>query len=150
MARSRKRSRSRSRGRGGCPPGQIRRKGYSYKRRGKTVRVKSTCIKDVGLPGKGPKLWTVTPGLLRQYGYDLDVSAAKRHEALRKSVRHDGYATTIRRLNAIANYVHRSQPHNYTKYRGDMKWIQEHLRGYSLSARRRKSRSKSKKRRRSR
>lgn len=37
------------------------------------------------------------------YGWQADSSAEDRHKALAKSVRKDGYATTIRRLNLIHN-----------------------------------------------
>lgn len=134
---------------GSCPPGQIMRSGYTRRNR-KRTRVPPTCIKDLGAPGKGPKLWTVTPGLLGHYGYKLDESAQKRRAALKRSVMNDGYATTIRRLLAVSNWVHRSQPANYKKYRADMEWVESNLGGYSRTARRSKSRrrkrSKSRKR----
>jgi hypothetical protein len=108
-----------------CPYGQIRRRGYSFKRNGKTVRVKSSCIKDRGARGKGPKLWSVEPGLLTQFGYHLNKTAADRHRALTRAVKEDTYNTIIRRLVAVSNFVHRTQPKNYQKYRADINWLQD-------------------------
>ena len=44
-----------------CKEGEIKRVGYTYTKSNKVnvktkVNVKSTCIKDMGKPGKGPKL----------------------------------------------------------------------------------------------
>lgn len=55
---------------------KIVRVGYSYTRKktNKKVSVNQTCVKDMGLPGKGEKLITMSEedvGLLTQYGYNF-------------------------------------------------------------------------------
>lgn len=133
----RKRSRS-------CKSGQILRKSYSRRSRSGSgrVRVKSTCIKDLGRPGHGPKLWSVTPGLLGKYGYHAHSSNKSRATSLKKAVRSAGYATTIRRLNAVKNYTSRSQPANSRIYAHDIKYVQDNLSNYSKSKRSRRSSSR--------
>lgn len=127
--RSSKRGRSRSKSR--CPKGQILRKGYcatrkrSGSRKKVTYCVKPTCIKDLGKPGKGPKLWSVTPGLLGKYGYTLKKLAEPRRKTLKRAVRAEGYNEIIKRLVAVSNYVKLSQPGNYRKYRGDIEWLKK-------------------------
>ena len=131
---SRRRSRS-------CPKGQILRKAYTRRSRsGSRVRVPATCIKDLGTIGHGEKLWTVKEGLLGKYGYHLHDLASKRHNALRKAVKNESYATVIRQLNAVRNYTHRSYPANSKKYGADIKWVQNNLKQYSLSSRSRSRR----------
>ncbi len=150
MPNVRRRSRSksrRSRSKSRCPRGMIMRKGYTRKGRslGKRVRVAPVCIKDLGKPGKGPKLWTVRKGLLGRYGYKLDESALKRHKALTKAVRNESYATVIRQLNAVRNYTKLSQPANSRKYTADMRYVQNTLSRFSRSKSRKRSRRRSKK-----
>lgn len=58
-------------------------------------------------------------------GWHEDEGERTRHEALNRTVRRDGYATTIRRLDFIANVANRS---NNTKLhrvaRSDIKWLE--------------------------
>ena len=94
-----------------CPKGYIMRKGYTRKyrtslatsgftvrRKGKlyTVRPKKNtiyvppgCIKDRGLPGKGPKegegIGKLRKGDLIKYGYQYRLSDALREKALKKA-----------------------------------------------------------------
>lgn len=125
----RKRSRSRSRS---CPRGMIRRKSYSRRSRsGKRTRVKSACIRDLGKPGRGPKLWTVKKGVLGKYGYKLEKPAVTRRNALKRAVKGESYATVIRQLNAVRNYTKLSQPQNSKKYTADMKYLQRTMRSKS-------------------
>ena len=120
-------SRSRS-----CPRGMIRRKSYSRRSRsGKRTRVKSACIRDLGKPGRGPKLWTVKKGVLGKYGYKLDKPAITRRNALKRAVKGESYATVIRQLNAVRNYTKLSQPQNSKKYTADMKYLQRTMRSRS-------------------
>lgn len=144
-----RRRRSSSKSRGGCPSGQIRRKGYSYVRDGKRVRVPSTCIKDRGKPGKGPKVIPpLKKGALEKFGYHTDESADKRHKALAKSVKKVGYAETIRRLNAVRVLNKNTNPSLSRLFTRDMHWVQDNMKSYSKSRSRsrRRSRSKSKSR----
>lgn len=118
-------------GAAGCPPGKIRRVGYTAKRRGKTFRVKSACVKDRGAPGRwrtvkamlgiGP----LRKGELRALGYDHMNSANVRHSALDRAVRRFGRNKTIRKLNAIATYTKRTVPSRSRIYKTDMHYIQK-------------------------
>lgn len=84
-----------------------RRKGYV--RRG-GIRVSSSYvdphrreIEDRGEKGRTPKRkrWFEPIGKLD--GWGIDKSDTERHKILDKVVKRDGYATTIRRLNALKN-----------------------------------------------
>lgn len=114
-----------------CPSGKIRRKSYirkSYKRKdGKIVKgskVPSVCIKDMGKPGKGKKLFTLKKGDLVKHGYSLKISVEQRRNALQKSLRNIDNGTLVKKLNAL--YVlHKNTNLIYAKRaRSDMKWIQ--------------------------
>jgi hypothetical protein len=69
--------------------GGVHVKGYSY------------AAKDRGHPGRGPKLIPIKEGRLR--GWSKDMPAGARRTILRRIVRREGYATAIRRLNALRN-----------------------------------------------
>jgi hypothetical protein len=116
-----------------CAKGQIRRKSYSARRKStkKKYRVKSTCIKDVGLPGRGKKLFDLTPGLMKAYGYTLDVSDTKRHSAIKKAVKKEGYATVVRRINALSVLHRNTNPQYHKLLEKDKKFIKQRLQSYS-------------------
>jgi hypothetical protein len=106
----------------------------SYRRRDGTV-VKGTMVskhkrKDVGLPGKGPKILPkLKPGKLGKHGYSLAKAATARRRALIKSSKigtkesKKKMLQTRRRLTILKNYTKRSQPSNYRKYNADEKWL---------------------------
>ena len=104
-----------------CPKGKIMRKGYTTKR---GVRVRPTCVKDMGKPGKGKKLFTLKRGELSKYGYAIKNSQESRRKALKKAMKKFEYATMIRKLNALSILFKNTQPKYYNKLRSDMKWIQ--------------------------
>lgn len=100
---------------------------------GKTVRVKRTWVPrsryktvDRGAPGRTPvsKRWFKPMGKL--YGWTKDGSVSARREALGKSVRHDGYATTVRRLNALRNVSTDRKTDRVAKE--DMNWLKRRYR----------------------
>ena len=92
-------------------------KGYSYKR------------KDLGRPGKGPKKIKIKhPKDLKKVGYDPDHKASSRRRALAKAVKKYGYAATVRKLNAVRNLTHRSDPKHSRIYSSDIKFLQEKYR----------------------
>jgi len=123
--------------------GRIRRKGYVAKRKSQTIyvkgtskhksytrklskksiRVKSSLIKDRGLPGKGPKLWSVRKGGLRNFGYSTSDSASQRHAALERAIAKNGATATERRLIAISNYNKRTSPRTHKIMREDITYI---------------------------
>lgn len=93
-----------------CKSGQIRKKSYKTKR---GTHVRSTCIKDKGLPGKGPKILPKPKsGLLEKYGYkDIKYLTHKEREnILEDAARHLGYKDIIKHLTLIHNLLHRSNP----------------------------------------
>lgn len=112
-----------------CPSGMIRRKGHTKTVRGKTVRVKSGCIKDRGAKGR----WQTVKGMLgigplkkghlKEEGYDANAPAAERHEALDKVVQKHGKLSTLRKLNAIAVYTKRTAPSRSKTYKTDRNYI---------------------------
>ena len=113
-----------------CPEGQIRRKAYTRK---DGTFVKSTCVKDRGLPGKTPLKRRSLPipvkGALGKYGYSniAKTLARDRREALLKGVKDTDYATIIRRINLIANYNKNSNPQVFKRIKSDITWMQKQL-----------------------
>jgi hypothetical protein len=106
-----------------CSNGKIERVGYIRKDK---VKVKSTCIKDQGKPGKGPKLITMPDydvGLLSDYGYSLKESHEKRIKAIRKSMKEHSELKILRHINALRT-LHKSHENLFNKLDKDMKWIQ--------------------------
>lgn len=140
-----------------CPPGQVRRKAYTRRSRSKSgkkkVRVKSKCIKDRGLPGKGPKLFKVEhPGILTGFGYHTSELGSERRRAIEKAVKSKGYAEIFRALNNLRIWNKNVNPGIAEKATSDIEYLRSHLCQYSLSgcpATRRRSRKRSKSRRRS-
>ena len=76
---------------------------------------------DRGAPGRTPKSkqWFNPEGKLE--GYHVSNTAKSRHAALLKTSREDGYATTIRRLNALRNVSTVRKVDQITKR--DMEWL---------------------------
>jgi Family of unknown function (DUF5771) len=108
---------------------EIRRSGYSFRRTpktirvaaspshkaytrritGKIVRVKSSMIRNRGLPGKGPYvLPPLTPGKL--YGYSVSASPSSRKKSLTIAMMHNSPLTVFRRLQVLARYLKRTSP----------------------------------------
>ena len=120
-----------------CPSGQILREGYTATRkkktilgrllnRGTTYRVKPTCIKNKGKPGKGPAvIGPLKKGDLKDAGYDDNDSAEKRHRSLIKAVSEYGPLSTLRKLNAIAVLNKNVSPTRANIYRTDRDWIKK-------------------------
>jgi hypothetical protein len=132
-----------------CPKGKILRSAYTRK---DGTHVAATCVPDKGKPGKTPAadkvLPKLKPGMLGQFGYHdvKNLTLKERHAALTKSVQNAGYATTIRRLNAVANYDKLSDPVAHKIFRADMNWVRNNLGStYSTAALREASRKESKK-----
>jgi hypothetical protein len=156
MAKTRRNGLSGTRARLGltkrCPPGYIRRApykrrfAYSTKKsgynvhRGRTtyrvypkassVLVQSSCIKDRGLPGKGPRSGrgiTVKKGELSRYGYNAHLSEEARHAALRRAMKVYGPLSVYRKLNAVAQLTKRTAPEAHKIFKTDREWVQKHF-----------------------
>lgn len=134
-----------------CPPGMISRKAYTRKystavrKQGFTVRRRSTgkvyrvypkaagmyvesrCVKDLGLPGKGPRegkgIGRLRKGELKRYGYSFRRSEAQRHAALQEAVRHYGATGVYRKLNAVAKLTMRTIPSAAKTFGEDRNWV---------------------------
>ena len=114
-----------------CPPGMIRRRGYTAKRKGTSFRVRSKCIKDRGAKGRWqtvkrmPGIGPLREGPLKAVGYDHTKSASQRHAALEKAVAKYGKASTLRKVNAIATYTKRTAPSRSRTYKTDVHYLQK-------------------------
>ena len=114
-----------------CPAGTIRRKAYKAVRAGKTIRVKSSCIKDRGAKGRWQTLMGMVgigplrSGDLTSLGYSASAPATQRHQAIEMAVRKYGPASTLRKLNAIATYTKRTAPSRSKTYRTDKNYVQK-------------------------
>ena len=115
-----------------CPKGAVLRKGFvrrSYIRsngaRISRALVKSICVNDLGLPGKGPKLiGKLKKGKLIKYGYRSALSDIARHRSLGKAIKSKGKGVTIRRLNAIRTLTKNTNPKISKIYDQDLRWVQ--------------------------
>lgn len=118
---------------GSCKRGYIYRKSYSYtKKSGTRVKVKASCIKEKGRRGptrggsvKRRVIKISHPGSLKDLGYNLSESSSKRDFALKKILKSYGFASSIRKLNAIATLFKNTEPKYYTKLQRDMNYIRK-------------------------
>lgn len=108
-----------------CEEGKIFRRAYVTK---KGTRVAGKCIKDQGKPGKGKRLFTLRRGTLGKYGYKTKFSENERRGALYRAVSGEGYATVVRKLNAVSILQKNTNPRVYKILRSDMEWVQKNLR----------------------
>lgn len=137
----------RSLSRKNCPPGMIPRKSYTRKystavrTRGFTVKrssgreyrvfpkasnmhVNSKCVKNMGLSGKGPKLFgTLRKGELAKHGYSFRRSESERHAALKKAVEDYGATGVFRKLDAVMKLTKRTSPKASSVFKRDQDWI---------------------------
>lgn len=121
-----------------CGPGQIRRNPYGAVRRGRTVRVAASCIKNVGNPGKGlpsgaPGIGPLRKGDLKRFGYShvVAMTEGRRHLALAAAVKAYGSLTVWRKLNALYVYTRHTSPASSAIFKADRDWIREH---YGIAA----------------
>jgi hypothetical protein len=119
-----------------CPSGMIKRKSYSFKKsNSKTVKVGSKCIKDQGMPGKGPQIIKLPKediGILSDYGYSLKLPYDDRIKALKKSIKHIDELKILRHINALRT-LFKSNEKYYDKLNKDLYWIQKHYKLHKLN-----------------
>jgi hypothetical protein len=152
-----------------CPPGMIERreftrrystaimqKGFEKKtksgkvkivipNKNKTIIVKTKCVKDKGLPGKGTqKIGPLHKGELTKHGYQIFqksrsgnyifetdgkthkvVSQEKRRKALRKAIREYGALDVFRKLDAVAKLSVRTTPQGSKIWEEDRDWVKK-------------------------
>lgn len=118
----------------------VKKKGYTVRKdvkpgRGvkmKRVRVPATSfkIKDRGAPGRGKKV--IPPlheGELMKHGYHIASSARSRRIALGKSVKEDGYRTTMGRVIALRVLFKRTKKPAIPRLKSDIKWLKSEYGG---------------------
>jgi hypothetical protein len=136
--------------RNGCPKGYILRRGYTRKfrpsvkasgftvrRKGtvytvrptaNTIRVPPSCIKNRGLPGKGPiegeGFGKLRKGELIKYGYQYRLSDSLRQSALKKAIKRYGPLSVYRKLDAVAKLSLRTAPDANKIFVRDRDWVQ--------------------------
>lgn len=133
-----------------CPPGKILRKAYvrrfrtNVRERGYTVKrgsqvyraypkssatiVQAACVKDKGLPGKGPQeIGPLRKGELMKYGYSYKRSDLERHEALRKAAKEYTALGVYRKLDAVAKLSVRAAPKAAAVFKKDRDWVKRRL-----------------------
>lgn len=135
----------------GCPKGYIMRRGYTrrfrpsvkatgftVRRKGtvftvhpkaNTIRVPASCIKNRGLPGKGPLegegIGKLRKGELIKYGYQYRLSDSLRHAALKKAIKRFGALSVFRKLDAVAKLSLRTAPDASEIFTKDRNWIRD-------------------------
>ena len=106
----------------------IRRKGYTAHRRGKTIRVRSSRVKDMGAPGKWKEVRSIGPlkkGKLSSLGYDVTEKSSRRHRAIDTAVGKYGKLSTLRKLNAVRVYTRRTSPKKSKTFKSDVRYVQK-------------------------
>lgn len=86
-------------------------------------RVGPTCIKDVGKPGKGPKILPTPDDLvhLSKYGYSVHKPDADRRAALKAASKDNDTLLVLRRLNLLRNY--QAVPENKEIFSRDVEYM---------------------------
>ncbi len=139
--------------RNGCPKGYILRRGYTRKfrtsvkesgftvrRKGtvytvrpkaNTIRVPPSCIKDRGLPGKGPRegegIGKLRKGELIKYGYQYRLSDSLRQAALKRAIKRFGPLSVYRKLDAVAKLSSRTAPDASKIFVRDRSWVRDNF-----------------------
>jgi len=109
---------------------RVKVKATTYKRNGKTIHRKGYTYerKDLGKPGKGPKIIPIEKGKLSKFGYSTKKSERARHAALNKAVEEYGALSVYRALNAQVILRKRTQPKAREIFEADRDWIAEKYR----------------------
>jgi hypothetical protein len=111
----------------------VRRKGtvYTVRPKANTIRVHAACIKDRGLPGKGPRegegIGKLRKGELIKYGYQYRLSDALRQRALKKAIKRYGPLSVYRKLDAVAKLSLRTAPDASNIFSRDRDWIRSNF-----------------------
>jgi hypothetical protein len=113
-----------------CPKGKIVRDAYVRIRLGQRQYVPSSCIKDVGNPGKGipsgaPGIGALRKGNLKKFGYSevTSMSVERRQKALAAAVKAYGSLAVWRKLNAIYIYTRHTAPASSRVFKADRDWV---------------------------
>ena len=100
----------------------VHRKAYT-RADGTRVRATSFEITNRGKPGRGPKLFSLRKGGLREFGYSVKNSNEARHAALNRARATVPTGTLIKRLIAVATLSKRTMPVYSNRYRSNANWL---------------------------
>jgi hypothetical protein len=93
--------------------------------------VESRCVKNTGLPGKGPRsgkgIGPLRKGELARFGYSYKNTQAQRHAALKKAAEEYGALGVYRKLNAVAKLTTRTIPKVSTILAADRNWVRSSM-----------------------
>ena len=106
--------------------GTSKHKGYTYKTKAMTYRVKPRPAADVGALGqKRSVIGKLKAGMLTKYHYHPVETMTKRHIALKKAIRtgRENPNQVIKRLTAISTLTKRTLPNASRIYKRDAKWV---------------------------
>jgi hypothetical protein len=99
----------------------------TFTRKGKRVHRKGYYKTDLGAPGRTPLSRQVIPpleeGELTKHGFSMSKSTTSRRKALAKSVKEDGYRTTLGRIIALQVFFKRTNPTYSRRMESDRKWL---------------------------
>ena len=121
--------------RGNCPPGKIMRHRYTRvinKKNGtrKLVRVKASCVKDIGKPGNlapgAPTIGPLKKGELSRFGYSYKNPEKLRRSALAVAIKQLGSLNLYRKLDAVAKLTTLTSPKASQIFASDRDWIRTH------------------------
>jgi hypothetical protein len=107
----------------------VRRKGtvYTVRPKANTIKVPAACIKNRGLPGKGPKegegIGKLRKGELIKYGYQYRLSDSLRQEALKRAIKRYGALSVFRKLDAVSKLSLRTASDASKIFARDRNWV---------------------------
>jgi hypothetical protein len=103
-------------------PASANHRAYTRRISGGTVRVKSTVIRNRGLPGRGPyTLPPLSPGKL--YGYTVSANTPNRYKSLTFAMKSNSPLAVFRRLQILARYLKRTSPTARRTILGNAAWV---------------------------
>lgn len=103
-------------------PASATHRAYTRRISGGTVRVKSTVIRNRGLPGRGPyTLPPLSPGKL--YGYTVSANTPTRYKSLTFAIKSNSPLAVFRRLQILARYLKRTSPTARRTILGNAAWV---------------------------
>jgi hypothetical protein len=119
-----------------CSAGMILRKGYKTK---KGVIVGPSCITDIGLPGKGEKLFDlVSPVNFDKYEYHIMMPISERHTILKKALKTVDSLSLLKYMVALRT-LNKSNSDKYANLDADVKYLQGMYKPKAKKSPRRKS-----------
>lgn len=118
-----------------CPTSKIMRHGYTRvvnKKNGtrKLVRIKPTCVKDMGKPGTlapgAPTIGPLKKGELSRFGYSYKNPEQVRRRTIAVAIKELGSLNLYRKLDAVAKLTKLTSPKASQTFASDRDWIRTH------------------------